>query len=193
MLFGMGAYTLSTILSLKVATLFGQTFVAGLIAITAFFIVIDMINELYGLKEARKYILSAVAMRFLVTITIVLPTLLLPTAFNQVEGFDAVMTVGFKSMLVAELATVISMLLIDTKIFDWLKKFKLPFLIRTNMSNVVSFFISSLVYIFGMMLGLKPFGVLIGIVLGQLITRYALSIVFSLVSAPIVAFAKKRG
>ena len=144
---------------------------------------IDVVNNAFGLKTARRLVLAAAAVRGVIWI-LVGAVLVLPT-FSSVPGFDRFMGNAFRLTLAGEVSILVGQYFIDTKIFDWVKnKLRAPFWVRYNVSNLVSYTVGHVVFIF---IGFVGTGApMWSIIFGSIVWRYigsvALTPLFSLLS-----------
>lgn len=129
---------LAPILAVKVVPTWGFRWTASLIAVTFIYAFIDVINEIWGPREARFTIIVGSVIRVVLFLTLVPIVLALPTALVP-EGFNEVVELTARVFLAGEIAVLLGNLLFDIPIFARLKNKEIGgFFVRTNVSNLVS-------------------------------------------------------
>jgi hypothetical protein len=184
------ATILANIQVTKLVLLFGLEATLGNILYGTIFLATDVLNELFGKKEARKAVFIGF---FVMIITVILMTVALqfnphPEDFAQ----GALETIfGFMPrILLASLTAFIISQLIDVYVFDKIKQ-KLPdnkFLwIRNNLSTIFSQAVDTVIFVPIAFIGVVSTEVLFGIML----STYLIKVLVAALDTPFIYLIKK--
>lgn len=186
------ATILANIQVVKIIPLFGLVASLGNIMYGTIFLGTDVLNEIFGRKEAKK----AVYLGFIVMIAtlVIMQIALLFTPHSTDTANEALIVIfGFAKYIVAGslLAFIVSQMF-DVYIFQWIKK-KLPadkfLFIRNNGSTIVSQFIDTLIFvpIAFYLSGYLP----IQEVIGVFWSTYIIKLIVALLDTPFIYLIKK--
>jgi len=184
------ATILANIQVTKLVLLFGLEATLGNILYGTIFLATDVLNELFGKKEARKAVFIGF---FVMIITVILMTIALqfnphPEDFAQ----GALETIfGFMPrILLASLTAFIISQLIDVSVFDKIKQ-KLPdnkyLWIRNNLSTIFSQAIDTVIFVPIAFIGVVSTEVLFGIML----STYLIKVLVAALDTPFIYLIKK--
>jgi len=181
------AIILANIQVTKNIELFGLTATLGNIMYGTIFLVTDTINELFGVKEAKKAVLLGFAV--MIATLLIMQTALLFTPTEWDEGHNALAyTFGLlpRIALGSALAYLISQWF-DVQFFDFLKRKQNPLWVRNNGSTLVSQLIDTLIFVPIAFIGLYDTSVLIEIAL----TTYVIKVLVAFLDTPFIYLMKK--
>jgi uncharacterized integral membrane protein (TIGR00697 family) len=181
------AIILANIQVTKNIELFGLTATLGNIMYGTIFLITDSINELFGVKEARK----AVLLGFFVAIStlIIMQTALLFTPTVWDEGHDA-LAYTFGLLPRIALGSILAYLAsqwFDVQFYDFLRRNNNPLWIRNNGSTIVSQLIDTLIFVPIAFVGLYEIPVLLEIAL----TTYFIKVLVALLDTPFLYLMKR--
>jgi uncharacterized integral membrane protein (TIGR00697 family) len=181
------AIILANIQVTKNIELFGLTATLGNIMYGTIFLITDAINELFGLKEAKK----AVLLGFFVAITtlLIMQTALLFTPTVWDEGHDA-LAYTFGLLPRIALGSILAYLVsqwFDVQFYDFLKRKNNPLWIRNNGSTIVSQLIDTLIFVPIAFVGLYEVSVLLEIAL----TTYFIKVLVAFLDTPFLYLMKR--
>jgi uncharacterized integral membrane protein (TIGR00697 family) len=181
------AIILANIQVTKNIELFGLTATLGNIMYGTIFLITDSINELFGVKEARK----AVLLGFFVAITtlIIMQTALLFTPTVWDEGHDA-LAYTFGLLPRIALGSILAYLAsqwFDVQFYDFLKRINQPLWIRNNGSTIVSQLIDTLIFVPIAFIGLYEVPILLEIAF----TTYFIKVLVAFLDTPFIYLIKK--
>ena len=130
-------FTIAPVFGNRIISLFGQPILMSAIAMPMVYGLIDLLNQNYGMKSARTAVVTATISRWIFWgFTFLL--MILPT-YSMTQNFDLIIRDSIRFMMSGIAATFISQYFIDIPVFDWIKrKLKRGFLIRYNLSNLIS-------------------------------------------------------
>lgn len=173
-------FVMAPVLSSKMIELpFGMRLLAGSMSMTLAYGCLDVVNQIWGLRQARIVALLAMVARFIVyllgVIIVVLPG-------QSSPGFDRIATESFRVFLAGEVTHLFFQVLLDTAIFDWVRrKINKGFWLRYGLSNLVSMVVTSGVFTLLATTGrgLPTFEIWIGTVAVRLLMMALLTPVFS--------------
>lgn len=160
---------------------------AAIFIYTLTFTLIDLINESLGKEGARKVILTAFLANLLLAAYVQLAVMLPPAAFySGQEAFSGVL--GSTSRIVfASLTAYLISSLIDAEIFSfWRARVQRLKWTRVLVSNAISTWVDSVIFITLAFYGTMPVWVLIK---GQ----YAIKMAITLLSLPLIYLVKSSG
>jgi len=167
---------ISPILGTKVIEVFGVKFTAGLFTILLGFSLLDIVNEIFGHKEARYLAVSVVLVR-LVLFVVIVPIIIKMPSYLEPTGYSNLLYMGMRTFVASEILTLVQNVLIDIPIFNSLKKIKLGFFFRANLSNIISWSFGTICFVLISFWGYdRP---LIPIMLGQTLVKFPLSFCFA--------------
>ena len=184
------ATILANIQVTKLVMIFGLEATLGNIMYGTIFLATDVLNELFGKKEARKAVFIGF---FVMIITVILMTIALqfnphPEDFAQ----GALETIfGFMPrILLASLTAFIISQLIDVYVFDKIKQ-KLPdnkyLWIRNNLSTIFSQAVDTVIFVPIAFIGVVSTEVLFGIML----STYLIKVLVAALDTPFIYLIKK--
>jgi len=184
------ATILANIQVTKLIMIFGLEATLGNIMYGTIFLATDVLNELFGKKEARKAVFIGF---FVMIITVIIMTIALqfnphPEDFAQ----GALETIfGFMPrILLASLTAFIISQLIDVNVFDKIKE-KLPdnkyLWIRNNLSTIFSQAVDTLIFVPIAFLGIVTTEVLFGI----MVSTYLIKVLVAALDTPFIYLIKK--
>jgi hypothetical protein len=171
----------------KPVQLGGLVVPAAIFIYTLTFTLIDLINESMGKEGARKVILTAFLANLLLAAYVQLAVMLPPAAFySGQEAFSGVL--GSTSRIVfASLTAYLISSLIDAEIFSfWRARVQRLKWTRVLVSNAISTWVDSVIFITLAFYGTMPVWVLIK---GQ----YAIKMAITLLSLPLIYLVKSSG
>jgi len=178
---------ISPILGTKVVDIFGVKFTAGVFTILAAFALLDVVNELWGPKDARFLAVAIILIRIALFVAVVPLVVLLP-AYLEPPGYAGVLQTSVRTFLASEANTLVQNVLIDIPIFHRLKKIKFGFYFRANATNLISWTFGSVVFVLISYLGSgKP---ILPIMAGQTLIKLPFSFLYSWVGWLIVKRAR---
>lgn len=181
------AIILANIQVTKNIELFGLTATLGNIMYGTIFLITDTINELFGVKEAKKAVLLGFAV--MIVTLVIMQTALLFTPTEWDEGHSA-LAYTFGLLPRIALGSIIAYLIsqwFDVQFFDFLKRKNNPLWVRNNGSTLVSQLIDTLIFVPIAFIGLYDTGVLIEIAL----TTYLIKVVVAFLDTPFIYLMKK--
>ena len=184
------ATILANIQVTKMIYLFGFDATLGNIMYGTIFLATDVLNEIFGKKEAKKAVFVGF---FVMIITVIIMTIAInfiphPDDFAQ----DSLQTIfGYMPrILLASLSAFIVSQLIDVYVFDKIKT-KLPenkFLwVRNNLSTMFSQAVDTLIFVPIAFLGTVSTEVLIGLI----ISTYVIKVIVAALDTPFIYLIKK--
>jgi len=167
---------ISPILGTKVVDLFGVKFTAGVFTILAAFSLLDVVNELWGKNDARFLAVIIVLIR-VVLFAGVIPLVLKLRAYIEPAGYAGLLGLSIRTFLASEANVLVQNVLIDIPIFHRLKRIKLGFFFRANVSNLISWAAGTAVFVLISYWGSsKP---LLPVILGQTVVKFPLSFILA--------------
>lgn len=107
---------------------------------------LDIINNNWGVKQARNTVIGSLINRFIIYGIIVLCVSIFPVRFENPAFEDMVMT-GLRLLIASEIAGVLSQYFIDIPVFHYMKKRFKWFAARYNVSNIISGFVQSAAFL----------------------------------------------
>jgi uncharacterized integral membrane protein (TIGR00697 family) len=149
---------------------------AGLFTITVFAVLLDVINELYGQKEAKKLVVGTLVAKILLYSYVFLAVLL---PGKEVTPFNIPMMFAVKAALVSEFAMFITNYFLDIPMFNFMKRFNGGFFARTNLTNILSLSISTLIF---MLITYYGKANLTPLITGQILIRLVMGFGLSLIA-----------
>jgi uncharacterized integral membrane protein (TIGR00697 family) len=184
------ATILANIQVTKMIYLFGLDANLGNIMYGTIFLATDVLNELFGKKEARKAVFIGF---FVMIITVILMTIAInfnPHPEDFAQGALQTIFGYMPRILLASLSAFIVSQLIDVYIFDKIKS-KLPenkFLwVRNNLSTMLSQAIDTVIFVPIAFIGMVSNEVLIGL----LISTYVIKVIVAAMDTPFIYLIKK--
>jgi uncharacterized integral membrane protein (TIGR00697 family) len=178
---------ISPILGTKVVDLFGIKFTAGIFTILAAFSLIDVVNELWGRKEARFLAVSIVVIRLVIFVAIIPAVIKLPS-YLEPAGYSILLHSSIRTFVASEANTLVQNVLIDIPIFHYLKRIKLGFFFRANLSNIVSWAFGTICFVLISFWGSgRP---LLPIIIGQTFIKFPLSPIYAWIGLMLVKKVK---
>lgn len=162
----------SPLLSQYIVNVGGLNFTGGVLTALLAYQLLDVINEIWGKKDARKAVYLGFGTKMVLA-----PILFLIHPFV------------FRIFLAGEAMNLIQNLLLDIPVFDKLKKVKINFFIRSNLSNIISWTLGSVLFVFLAFYGTKAFGW--QLIIGQMLVRYPLTLIYTILTAYLVKRLRK--
>jgi uncharacterized integral membrane protein (TIGR00697 family) len=181
------AIILANIQVTKNIELFGLTATLGNIMYGTIFLITDTINELFGVKEAKKAVLLGFAV--MIVTLVIMQTALLFTPTDWDEGHNA-LAYTFGLLPRIAFGSVIAYLIsqwFDVQFFDFLKRKQNPLWVRNNASTLISQLIDTLIFVPIAFIGLYETNVIIEIAL----TTYLIKVVVAFLDTPFIYLMKK--
>ncbi len=179
---------LSPILGTKVVDLAGIKFTAGIFTILFAFGLLDVVNELFGKREARFLVVAVFILRIAIFLAVI-PALLGAPAHLEPAGYSGVLRMSIRTFVASEILTLVQNLFLDIPIFNRLKKARGGFFLRANVSNIISWTFGTFCFV------LISFGgrgrPLLPIIAGQTIVKFPLSALYAWAGLAIVRAARK--
>lgn len=179
---------LSPLLGTKVVDIFGVKFTAGVFTILFAFSLLDVVNELWSKQEAQTFAILIFFIRLALFFTVIpliisLPTYLAPT------GYQDMFRMGIRTFIASEILTLVQNVFIDIPIFNSLKRIKLGFFFRANVSNIISWSFGTFCFVLISFWGApKP---LLPIILGQTLIKFPVSFVYAFIGTLVVGWARR--
>lgn len=168
----------------KAVAVAGVVVPAGVFIYALTFTLIDLINERLGKVRARQVVYGAFAGNLLLAGYTALAIWLPPAGFYQHQGAYATVLGGTPRIVAASLVAYLVSALLDTEIFAWWRtRVRGPRWMRVVVSNGVSTFVDSVVFITGAFYGILPLWPLIQ---GQ----YILKMIITVLSIPLIYLAR---
>ncbi len=184
------ATILANIQVTKLIFLFGLEANLGNIMYGTIFLGTDVLNEIYGRKQAKKAVFIGFAVMIITVIIMTIAINFNPHPEDWAQ--DSLVTIfGFMPrILLASLSAFIASQFIDVYVFDKIKT-KLPenkFLwIRNNVSTIISQAIDTSIFV-----PIAFYGVVSNeILLGLMLSTYAIKVIVALLDTPFIYLAKK--
>lgn len=184
------ATILANIQVTKLIFLFGLEANLGNIMYGTIFLGTDVLNEIYGKKQAKKAVFIGFAVMIITVIIMTIAINFNPHPEDWAQG-SLVTIFGFMPrILLASLSAFIVSQFIDVYVFDKIKT-KLPenkFLwIRNNVSTIISQAIDTSIFV-----PIAFYGVVSNkILLGLMLSTYAIKVIVALLDTPFIYLAKK--
>jgi uncharacterized integral membrane protein (TIGR00697 family) len=164
----------------KPVVVWGVVVPAGVFIYALTFTLIDLINERLGKMRARQVVVGAFAGNLLLAGYTALAIWLPAAGFYPHEGAYATILGATPRIVAASLTAYLVSALLDTEIFAWWRtRVRGPRWARVLVSNTVSTFVDSAVFITGAFYGILPLWPLIQ---GQ----YILKMIITVVSIPLI-------
>ena len=167
----------ANLMAAKMIDVFCFTLPAAVICYPFCFVLGDLLTEFHGFRTTRKIVLltfltNAMAIGFLT-----LATLMKPSRFYQHnEAFVIIHQTGLRILGASFAAFVLSGLL-NSFIFDLIKRRAHPLLVRSSVSTLIGVIIDSAVFITLAFCGVLPTNVLLLTILGQILAKILVGIV----------------
>ena len=178
---------ITPILATKVVNLFGVKFVAGIFTMLFAFSLLNVVNELWGKRDAQFLAVSIVLVRLVLFLGLV-PLILKLPAYLEPAGYAGLLRMSIRTFLASEVATLVQNVFIEIPLFHALKKIKFGFLFRANLSNIISWSFGTISFVLVSFWGSSKS--LVPIMIGQLLLKFPLSFAYSWVGYVIVRKAR---
>lgn len=185
---------LSNITSVKIASLAGINFDAGVILFPLAYIFGDILTEVYGYARARRVIWIGFAMNVLMVITFWIAGKVPPaTDWAFQESYDLILGVVWRIVLASLVAYVIgeftnSYILAKLKVK--MKGTKLW--LRAISSTIVGQFLDTTVFLLIAFAGILPWDLIVSIWITNYIFKIAVEVILLPITYRVVAFLKKK-
>ena len=184
------ATILANIQVTKMVVLFGFDANLGNILYGTIFLGTDVLNELFGKKEAKKAVFMGFSVMIITIITMTIALQFIPHPEDFANDSLTVIFVYLPRLLLASLTAFLISQFIDVNIFDKIKE-RLPenkFLwIRNNLSTMISQFIDTIIFVPIAFLGEVSAETLIGL----LISTYVIKLIVAAMDTPFIYLIKK--
>lgn len=178
---------LSPVLGTKVVSLFNVKFTAGIFTMLLAYSLLDVVNELWGKADAQFLAFAIVIIRLVIFLALI-PLLVKFPAYLEPAGYQGLLSLSLRTFLASEIGTLVQNVVIDIPIFHALKRIKLGFLFRANVSNILSWSFGTVCFVLVSFWGAsKP---LLPIIIGQTLIKFPLSFIYSWVGYVIVRKAR---
>lgn len=137
------------LLGSKIITLLGANISVGIIAFPITFLINDIVTEIAGKERARHFVRTGLGMLVLLFGLVLLARALPPASFySHNDAYDTVFANSLRVILASLSAFIVSELL-DIAIFSNIRKrLKKFFWLRVNVSNIISQFIDTTIFMF---------------------------------------------
>lgn len=181
------ATVLTNIEVLKCVDMFSLSLTLGNVLYGTTFLATDILNEIYGVKEARKAVYVGLFSMILFTIISQVNLLFIP---NEADFASDAMKTLFSltpRLCLASLAAFFISNMLDTYLFDVLKRKYKALYIRNNVSTMISQLIDNIIFTFLAFGGVFPLGVLSEIIF----TSYIIKLIVSACDTPFIYLARK--
>lgn len=171
-------YTLSNIIAVKQIDIGPFILPLGVLAIPITFLITDVINEVYGPKAAKGTVVTGfVAMLFVLVITQIAVRLSPSAIFEGQDAYVAIFGAVPRITVASVCAYVVSQYHDVWAFHFWRKKTGGKHLwIRNNASTIVSQLLDTAIFIVIAFAGTIPFTALKFMILGQLVSKWILSL-----------------
>jgi uncharacterized integral membrane protein (TIGR00697 family) len=151
---------------------------------------LDVVNNNWGMKQARETVLAALITRFACYGLIVL-AMFLPVV-RETPGYQEMILTGIRLLLAAEISSAIAQYFIDIPLFDYMKrKFKF-FLFRYNLSNVVSQIVQGVTFVYAGFYGTDKAHLIPHLIVGGFVLKLGLQISLSPLMALLAHWTKPK-
>ena len=184
------ATILANIQVTKMVVLFGFDANLGNILYGTIFLGTDVLNELFGKKEAKKAVFMGFSVMIITIITMTIALQFIPHPEDFANDSLTVIFGYLPRLLLASLTAFLISQFIDVNIFDKIKE-RLPenkFLwIRNNLSTMISQFIDTIIFVPIAFLGEVSAETLIGL----LISTYVIKLIVAAMDTPFIYLIKK--
>ncbi len=167
----------SNIMAAKMTTVAGISFPAGVFAFPISFLVTDVINEVWGKKEAGFTVKLGFAASIVFTLLTMLAVWLPAAGFWTMQAEYAMVLAAVPRITIAGLVAFIFSQNTDLWIFDKLKKFHggKHLWIRNNVSTITAQLVDSLIFIVIAFYGTMPVNALVTMVFSQWLVKLVLA------------------
>lgn len=184
------ATILANIQVTKMIYLFGIDATLGNILYGTIFLGTDVLNEIFGKKEAKKAVFIGFMVMIIMVISMTLSLEFIPHPEDFAQDSLVVIFGYLPRLLLASLSAFIVSQLIDVYVFDQIKT-KLPsnkhLWIRNNVSTILSQLVDSLIFVPIAFYGTVSFETLIGLIL----STYLIKVIVALLDTPFIYLIKK--
>ena len=178
---------ISPVLGTKVVNVFNIKFTAGIFTMLLAYSLLDVVNELWGKADARFLALAIVIVRLVLFLALIPLVVKLP-AYLEPAGYQGLLSLSLRTFLASEIGTLVQNVVIDVPIFHALKRIKLGFLFRANVSNILSWSFGTVCFVLVSYWGASKS--LLPIIIGQTLIKFPLSLIYSGVGYVIVRKAR---
>ena len=148
--------------------------------------ILDVINNNWGVKQARATVLGSLINRFVIYGMMLLTISVIPIKFEN-PGFEDMVLTGVRLLIAAEISSALSQYFIDIPIFDYMKKRFKWFAARYNVSNLISGFIQSVTFVYIGFVGTPKAHLIPTMIISGVVIKYIIQIS----ATPIVALLAK--
>jgi uncharacterized integral membrane protein (TIGR00697 family) len=144
-------FVLVPVLSNKVLQVGQWQLLAGVPFMSLAYVLIDLLNENWGMRVARSAVLAGMVAR-LFAYAVMVPFVLVVPGVQETIGYENLLTSSFKLFLAAEIGIFLSQWVVDIPLFQWVKArvgggFWLRYNVTTHLSAVLTVvFVISVVF-----------------------------------------------
>lgn len=181
------ALVTANLIGSKISVVWGVTFSVGIFAYPITFLITDLIEEVFGKKHSRRFLLAG-AISMLVVFAWVALALVLPPAdrFQFESEYQTIFKVSLRFIVASLIAFVLSQLHDIWAFGFWRKKTKGRFLwLRNNASTIVSQFVDTVIFMFIALYKVAP-QYDAAFIFKLIIPYWLLKVLFALLDTPLV-------
>jgi uncharacterized integral membrane protein (TIGR00697 family) len=175
-------FVIAPIMSNRIIELAGFITPMGVFFVATAGGLLDVINNNWGLKQARNTILASLIVRFVIYGLMTLAITFVPFV-REAQGFEDIVLTSLRLLIATELASVVSQYFIDAPLFDYMKRRFRFFAARYNVTNLISGIIQSTTFMYIGFAGTEKAHLIPGMILGGLVIKYAVQVVITPVMA----------
>jgi conserved hypothetical integral membrane protein len=181
------AIILANIQVTKNIELFGLTATLGNIMYGTIFLITDSINELFGVKEAKKAVLLGFSVAIITLVIMQTALLFTPTDWDE-GGAALAFTFGLLPRIaLGSIAAYLISQWFDVQFYDFLKRKNHPLWIRNNGSTIISQLIDTVIFVPIAFVGLYDVPILLEIAL----TTYFIKVLVAFLDTPFIYLMKR--
>ncbi|MFC2143127.1 queuosine precursor transporter [Candidatus Aenigmatarchaeota archaeon] len=181
------ALTTANLLGSKITTLFGIRVSVGIFAFPILFLITDIIAEVHGKKQAKKFVYIGLATQIMLFILLAISIFAPPNeTWDNQDAYESIFSVSLR-MIIASIIAFFFSQLHDVFAFEyWKAKTKGKYLwFRNNASTVVSQFIDSMLFMYIAFYMITP-NFTVGFIFTLVIPYWIIKIIFAFCDTPFV-------
>ena len=163
----------------KCIDLFGMSLTLGNVMYGTVSLITDVLNEKYGSKTARKSVYISFGTMLMFTLFMQINLMFIPNSEDFASGAMKTLFAITPRICVATLVAYLISNVLDTHIYDKLRKYKLW--VRNNGSTMISQFVDTIIFTFIAFYGVFSMNMLIELIF----TTYVIKIVIALIDTPV--------
>ena len=152
---------------------------------------LDVINNNWGLRQARATVLTSLIVRFTLYVLIMIAMTVFPLV-RESQGFEDVIMTGVRLLLAAEISSAISQYFIDAPLFDYMKRNFKFFAARYNVSNLISGLIQTVTFVYAGFWGTPKAHLIPMMILGGFVTKIGFQILITPIMALLARWTKPK-